>query len=211
MRALPFFPQCFSQNSDSCTCPATSSLMDFWLLPGTLPDHFFTPCKSSGPFLLSSERRTHYFVQKRFCVSSNVLRCQLSPASRAESSIYFPRSRQQNAKAQEYVFVELKSAALYNCVKFTLNQIQCFGPSQFVDCIWPTFRPPASHKRQYIVHVKRINSGGVLPKHMLGLCHSLAEGLWIGYLTSLNFSFLTRMWRTIECIHYRSLFYFRSI
>lgn len=99
MRALPFFPQCFSQNSDSCTCPATSSLMDFWLLPGTLPDHFFTPCKSSGPFLLSSEWRTHYFVQKRFCVSSNVLRCQVSPASRAESSIYFPRSRQQNAKA----------------------------------------------------------------------------------------------------------------
>ena len=90
MRALPFFPQCFSQNSDSCTCPATSSLMDFWLLPGTLPDHFSTPCKSSGPFLLSSERRTHYFVQKRFCVSSNVLRCQVSPASRAESSIYFP-------------------------------------------------------------------------------------------------------------------------
>lgn len=147
MRALPFFPQCFSQNSDSCTCPATSSLMDFWLLPGTLPDHFFTPCKSSGPFLLSSERRTHYFVQKRFCVSSNVLRCQLSPASRAESSIYFPRSRQQNAKAQEYVFVELKSAALYNCVKFTLNQIQCFGPSH---SLWTGFGRHFAH----LLHIK---------------------------------------------------------
>ena len=91
------------------------------------------------------------------------------------------------------------------------TKYSALAQSQFVDWSWTAFQPPASHKRQCIVHVKRVNSGVVLHKHILGLCHSLAEGLRIGYLTSLNFSFLTRMWTTIECIHYHSLFYFLSI